>query len=134
MAKSTRKSVGAPAARKPKERFASHDDLPGDDFLPDEGAHDLFEELPDDEIVEVAKLDEDVVATDDPVRMYLMQMGQIPLLDRAAEIAAAKKIERTRVGRGWDPQQGAANDPAHVGGADLVEVGETAAEDGALPA
>ncbi|MCA9175930.1 MAG: sigma-70 family RNA polymerase sigma factor [Planctomycetales bacterium] len=34
--------------------------------------------------------------TDDPVRMYLMQMGQIPLLNRAEEIAAAKEIERTR--------------------------------------
>jgi RNA polymerase primary sigma factor len=34
--------------------------------------------------------------TDDPVRMYLMQMGQIPLLTRAEEIDAAKQIERTR--------------------------------------
>jgi RNA polymerase primary sigma factor len=33
---------------------------------------------------------------DDPVRMYLMQMGEIPLLTRAQEIAAAKEIERTR--------------------------------------
>jgi RNA polymerase primary sigma factor len=37
-----------------------------------------------------------VAATDDPVRMYLMQMGQIPLLNRAEEIASAKQIERTR--------------------------------------
>ena len=37
-----------------------------------------------------------VDATDDPVRMYLMQMGQIPLLNRAEEIASAKQIERTR--------------------------------------
>jgi hypothetical protein len=34
--------------------------------------------------------------TDDPVRMYLMQMGQIPLLARAQEISAAKDIEFTR--------------------------------------
>jgi RNA polymerase primary sigma factor len=34
--------------------------------------------------------------TDDPVRMYLMQMGQIPLLTRQEEIEAAKIIERTR--------------------------------------
>ena len=34
--------------------------------------------------------------TEDPVRMYLMQMGQIPLLTRDQEIAAAKQIERTR--------------------------------------
>ena len=33
---------------------------------------------------------------DDPVRMYLTQMGEIPLLTRAQEIALAKKIEVTR--------------------------------------
>jgi RNA polymerase primary sigma factor len=38
-----------------------------------------------------------VDATDDPVRMYLMQMGEIPLLNRAEEISSAKKIERARV-------------------------------------
>ena len=35
--------------------------------------------------------------TDDPVRMYLMQMGQIPLLNRAEEIEAAKAIEAARL-------------------------------------
>ncbi len=34
---------------------------------------------------------------DDPVRMYLTQMGEIPLLKRAEEIALAKKIEMTRM-------------------------------------
>src|SRR5438105_822569 len=33
---------------------------------------------------------------DDPVRMYLTQMGEIPLLKRDQEIALAKKIEVTR--------------------------------------
>jgi RNA polymerase primary sigma factor len=33
---------------------------------------------------------------DDPVRMYLTQMGEIPLLKRREEIALAKKIELTR--------------------------------------
>jgi RNA polymerase primary sigma factor len=33
---------------------------------------------------------------DDPVRMYLTQMGEIPLLSRHEEIALAKKIEVTR--------------------------------------
>jgi RNA polymerase primary sigma factor len=33
---------------------------------------------------------------DDPVRMYLTQMGEIPLLTRTREIALAKKIELTR--------------------------------------
>jgi RNA polymerase primary sigma factor len=33
---------------------------------------------------------------DDPVRMYLMQMGEIPLLTRAEELSSAQAIERTR--------------------------------------
>ncbi|MEM9658176.1 MAG: sigma-70 factor domain-containing protein, partial [Planctomycetota bacterium] len=35
-------------------------------------------------------------AIDDPVRMYLMQMGEIPMLDRVSEITAAQQIEETR--------------------------------------
>ena len=34
--------------------------------------------------------------SDDPVRMYLTQMGEIPLLTRQQEIALAKRIEITR--------------------------------------
>ncbi len=33
---------------------------------------------------------------DDPIRIYLMQMGEIPLLSRREEISAAKQIEKTR--------------------------------------
>jgi RNA polymerase primary sigma factor len=33
---------------------------------------------------------------DDPVRIYLMQMGEIPLLNRAEEISSAKRIELAR--------------------------------------
>src|SRR5437868_10921369 len=40
--------------------------------------------------------EEDSRRTDDPVRMYLTQMGSIPLLKREEEIALAKKIEVTR--------------------------------------
>ena len=32
----------------------------------------------------------------DPVQLYLTQMGNSPLLSRADEFAAARKIERTR--------------------------------------
>ncbi len=35
-------------------------------------------------------------AIDDPVRMYLMQMGEIPMLNRESEVAAAVQIEATR--------------------------------------
>jgi RNA polymerase primary sigma factor len=40
--------------------------------------------------------EEDTRRIDDPVRMYLTQMGEIPLLKRNEEIALAKKIEVTR--------------------------------------
>ena len=40
---------------------------------------------------------EDARRVDDPVRMYLSQMGSIPLLSREEEIRLAKKIETTRM-------------------------------------
>ena len=42
-------------------------------------------------------LEEGSKRIDDPVRMYLTQMGEIPLLTRPQEIALAKKIEMTRM-------------------------------------
>ncbi|MGE0755417.1 MAG: RNA polymerase sigma factor RpoD/SigA [Pirellulaceae bacterium] len=48
--------------------------------------------LEDDELRELV----DDNNTDDPVRMYLMQMGEIPLLTRPQEISSARDIERTR--------------------------------------
>lgn len=57
-------------------------------------------EAPEEEVVrdvEHAFADDgDGKHTDDPVRMYLTQMGEIPLLDRGKEISLAKKIEVTR--------------------------------------
>ena len=47
------------------------------------------------------QLEEELVSEerriDDPVRMYLTQMGEIPLLEREEEIALAKKIELARM-------------------------------------
>ncbi|MFN7737070.1 MAG: RNA polymerase sigma factor RpoD/SigA [Pirellula sp.] len=57
-----------------------------DTFDDEDGDDDLFGD-DDDEVVD---------ATEDPVRMYLMQMGEIPLLTRQQEVSAARKIERTR--------------------------------------
>ena len=56
----------------------------------------------DDAAIEVVDVDEnldDVVSgarIDDPVRIYLMQMGENPLLNRDQEIGAAQRIERSR--------------------------------------
>jgi RNA polymerase primary sigma factor len=40
--------------------------------------------------------DDSIEAIDDPVRMYLMQMGRIPLLTRDQEVSAAVAIEESR--------------------------------------
>ena len=49
------------------------------------------EESAEEELEEVSR------RIDDPVRMYLTQMGEIPLLTRDQEISLAKKIEMTRM-------------------------------------
>ncbi len=60
-----------------------------------------FEEQTGDAVVKTKKkkneLEPEVKRIDDPVRMYLTQMGEIPLLKRFEEIALAKKIEMTRM-------------------------------------
>ncbi len=64
------------------------------------GAEELVVEDIDGEEIDL-NLDEEIAEAatkriDDPVRMYLTQMGEIPLLTREQEIALAKKIEITR--------------------------------------
>jgi len=44
----------------------------------------------------LAEAEENESWSDDPVRMYLTQMGEIPLLTRAEEITLARRIEATR--------------------------------------
>ena len=65
------------------------DDEP-DDELADEPLEDEETELTTEEIEDISR------RIDDPVRMYLTQMGEIPLLTREQEINLAKKIEVTR--------------------------------------
>ena len=107
MAKSFRKSlpVSVPPAGKAKAatpkanghsngkaNLGLHDDL--DDAVVLEEAEEFG--FADEDATFVEADNDTVDATDDPVRMYLMQMGQIPLLNRAEEIDAARKIEGTR--------------------------------------
>ena len=64
-----------------------------DDFTEDEVIDD------DDDLIDPRVLRRDLMDADpieDPIRMYLMQMGQIPLLTRDQEVSAAKQIEKTR--------------------------------------
>jgi RNA polymerase primary sigma factor len=69
----------------------------------EEEAKEEAEEEPDNELVEVTqkavtetKKSEPGERTDDPVRMYLREMGTVELLSREGEIAIAKRIEAGR--------------------------------------
>ena len=65
------------------------DDEPDDDSA-DEPAEEEEAELTPEDLDEISR------RIDDPVRMYLTQMGEIPLLTREQEINLAKRIEITR--------------------------------------
>ena len=64
----------------------------------DDEPEDLLDEPDDEDDAELTPEDLDEISRriDDPVRMYLTQMGEIPLLTRDQEIGLAKKIEITR--------------------------------------
>lgn len=79
------KRQGAALSLAVEDTFDDHEDDLDED-------HASEEELPE----EILSEDDVTNSTDDPVRMYLVQMGQIPLLNRAQEIASAKEIERAR--------------------------------------
>ena len=87
-------------------RNSTHDETLDDDYFELEEAARSADDLADDEesldAEEEGEADLDAESTgqddriDDPVRIYLMQMGEIPLLTRRDEIRAAKQIERAR--------------------------------------
>ncbi len=74
------------------EESSSRETLPEDDGLAAEGEV----QLESDEELLAAAEEEAETWSDDPVRMYLTQMGEIPLLTRDEEIRLAKAIEVTR--------------------------------------
>jgi RNA polymerase primary sigma factor len=68
-----------------------------DDDTPDEPAgSELVESAKTTALVETKKSSEPLDRTDDPVRMYLREMGAVELLSREGEIAIAKRIEAGR--------------------------------------
>jgi len=77
------------------EKPEDEDDFEVDDdvFVDDEEAE--VAEDPEDALLETELMDSGRI--DDPVRMYLTQMGEIPLLSREEEISLARKIELTRM-------------------------------------
>ena len=78
----------SPAAGRNARPKPQADDVPhlDDEDADDDEGHSEFES---------AEIEGDA-AIDDPVRMYLMQMGEIPMLNRDNEVAAAVQIESTR--------------------------------------
>ena len=96
-----------PAAARPAPRFADEDFLGGDEYEAESSA--AADDVDDDEDEqEEAEIEAEADAEpaekptgdddqiDDPIRIYLMQMGEIPLLGRADEIHAAQQIKRAR--------------------------------------
>lgn len=67
------------------------------DFAEDTLKVDIGTSKKDDKKLEETLFDPDAKRVDDPVRMYLTQMGEIPLLKRTEEISLARKIELTRL-------------------------------------
>jgi RNA polymerase primary sigma factor len=72
----------------------------GEEFETPEGEPEAAkeEQLKEDELLEKQLIGEEVGRRfDDPIRTYLTQMGEIPLLTRESEISLARKIELTRM-------------------------------------
>ncbi|MFW2543300.1 RNA polymerase sigma factor RpoD [Primorskyibacter sp. 2E107] len=72
----------------------TEDDEEADDD--DKGSTDLVETKKAGEVAVSAGSSEKLDRTDDPVRMYLREMGSVELLSREGEIAIAKRIEAGR--------------------------------------
>jgi RNA polymerase primary sigma factor len=100
----TKKPSATPPAAPSTNGVAHGSDAPeGDELKLHDFEDDAIEaEDFDDAAEEAEEIDVDEVVggsaecIDDPVRMYLMQMGEIPLLTRAQELTSARAIERTR--------------------------------------
>ena len=74
----------------------TEDDEEADEDDASKGATDLVETKKPGEVTLASGTQEKLDRTDDPVRMYLREMGSVELLSREGEIAIAKRIEAGR--------------------------------------
>ena len=72
-----------------------HEPLNGLPF--DEDANFFHPEEVQDEEFHGAQVQEESIYTDDPVRVYLREMGSVPLLTREGEVTLARKMERGKL-------------------------------------
>jgi len=89
-------AAGTDSAKTASGKNAGADEEEAD---PEEGAPAAADEAEEEEADEAFKTSEvksEVERTDDPVRMYLREMGSVELLSREGEIAIAKRIEAGR--------------------------------------
>jgi RNA polymerase primary sigma factor len=109
--KSTTKPAKVTANHRPAKRNFENDFVGGDEIETEDSRSadkdaDVDEEL-EAELDAESEMESDLESEeepttggddqiDDPIRIYLMQMGEIPLLSRAEEIVAAKQIKRAR--------------------------------------
>ncbi len=86
----------------PKEKFSSEKiDIAvsslsemGIQLVETEDAETLHQEKQHNNLIQKSEQNSDLLRTDDPVRMYLREMGNVELLSRDGEIELAKKIEQ----------------------------------------
>jgi RNA polymerase primary sigma factor len=76
------------------DAIADDDFVLNEDEVPDETLNGAVEH--DDELEHLPEEGSLESHIDDPIRMYLMQMGEIPMLSREDEISSARRIEETR--------------------------------------
>jgi len=80
------------------EKQTVEDDFESEETAEEEHTDEDAEQLKEDEILEKELSGEETTTRiDDPIRMYLTQMGEIPLLAREDEIRLARKIELARM-------------------------------------
>ena len=85
--------VSGGRSRKNAKPGSKQSQVDGELLDPSEDPTVVASAVEDDNVLELTGNDDHI---DDPVRIYLMQMGEIPLLTRQEEIAAARRIEKSR--------------------------------------